>query len=396
VTEKFAVLIVGAGVSGASAAIRLAQSGFAVCLVERDRFPRHKLCGEFISPECLEHFRELQVFDQMMSAGGDEIFETVFYAPNGRSVAVPSSWFGTGASGALSLSRAEMDLRLLERAKSLGVTVYEETQVVGAIEENGEICGVKARTKSGEVLEIKADFLLDATGRARVLAKQIEKEISRKRVKVQRKAKLVGFKAHVQGAKIERGVCEIYSFRGGYGGLSAVENGVSNHCFLIDAKVVKEYCGNAEKIVREVVFKNRRAAETLASAVPVFDWLAVAVDGFGRKNLAPAANVLTVGDAAAFIDPFTGSGMLMALESGKIAAESIAENFNNQPQIAFNYQRLHHEKFNRRLRVCSLLRRAAFVPHFAEAVIGLLSVSNTARQVVARATRSNKELKVQN
>jgi menaquinone-9 beta-reductase len=187
VTEKFAVLIVGAGVSGASAAIRLAQSGFAVCLVERDRFPRHKLCGEFISPECLEHFRELQVFDQMMSAGGDEIFETVFYAPNGRSVAVPSSWFGTGASGALSLSRAEMDLRLLERAKSLGVTVYEETQVVGAIEENGEICGVKARTKSGEVLEIKADFLLDATGRARVLAKQIEKEISRKRVKVQRK-----------------------------------------------------------------------------------------------------------------------------------------------------------------------------------------------------------------
>jgi menaquinone-9 beta-reductase len=191
-------------------------------------------------------------------------------------------------------------------------------------------------------------------------------------------------------------VCEIYSFRGGYGGLSAVENGVSNHCFLIDAKVVKEYCGNAEKIVREVVFKNRRAAETLASAVPVFDWLAVAVDGFGRKNLAPAANVLTVGDAAAFIDPFTGSGMLMALESGKIAAESIAENFNNQPQIAFNYQRLHHEKFNRRLRVCSLLRRAAFVPHFAEAVIGLLSVSNTARQVVARATRSNKELKVQN
>ena len=103
--------------------------------------------------------------------------------------------------------------------------------------------------------------------------------------------------------------------------MSFVENGLANHCFLIKAEIVKEFGGDANKIVEEVIFQNKRARETMENAAPVFDWLAVSVDGFGRKNLNPAKNLLTVGDAAAFIDPFTGSGMLMALESAEILAQ---------------------------------------------------------------------------
>jgi hypothetical protein len=87
--------------------------------------------------------------------------------------------------------------------------------------------------------------------------------------------------------------------------------------------------------------------------------------------------------------------MLMALESSEIAAKAIKENFGNPARIAEVYQHLHHEKFNRRLRICSLLRRAAFMPHLASSVIVVLSLSNTARLLLARATRSNKELKIQ-
>ena len=67
-------------------------------------------------------------------------------------------------------------------------------------------------------------------------------------------------------SKLEKGVCEIYFFRGGYGGLSFVENGVANHCFLIKANIVKEFGGDANKIVENVVFKNKRAFETLKDA----------------------------------------------------------------------------------------------------------------------------------
>ena len=140
---KSEIVIVGAGPAGASLACRLAMQNFDVVLIEREKFPRHKLCGEFISPECLEHFRKLGVVDEMLSVGGDRISQTIFYAPSGKSVSVPSEWFGSHQN-ALSISRAEMDLRLLEKAKSLGVKVLEETQVVGVLYEDEKVCGIKA------------------------------------------------------------------------------------------------------------------------------------------------------------------------------------------------------------------------------------------------------------
>jgi len=99
--KNASVLIVGGGVSGASLAIRLAREDLEVVLVEKDKFPRHKLCGEFVSPECLAHFESLGVLDQMAEIGGDSIHETRFFAQNGKSIAVPSEWFFNGNNGAL-------------------------------------------------------------------------------------------------------------------------------------------------------------------------------------------------------------------------------------------------------------------------------------------------------
>jgi flavin-dependent dehydrogenase len=381
----------------------LAQRGFGVTLVEREKFPRHKLCGEFISPECLTHFRALGVFDEMIAAGGQRVTKTVFYEPGGKSVVVPSEWFAHGGAGALSLSRAEMDFRLLERAKAVGVEVLEETQAIGLLTETGIVCGVRFRGKSGETFEITADLTIDATGRARVLGKLAGKEFQRRDAESQkheqkiwnlrksnaesRKSKLIGFKTHLANAKIEPGVCEIYSFRGGYGGLCQIENGLANHCFLIQSEIVKKFGGDAEKIVREVIFQNRRAGEMMRDARAAFDWLAVSVDGFGAKDLNPAKNLLAAGDAGAFIDPFTGSGMLMALESGQLLAQIISANISSPGEIARDYKIRHAGKFRRRLLICSLVRRAAFAPRLAKSLIYLLSASEKARLILARATR---------
>jgi menaquinone-9 beta-reductase len=401
---KSQIIIVGAGPSGASLAIRLAQNNFDVCLIERDKFPRHKLCGEFISPECLVHFKDLGVLDEMLSVGGDRITETIFYAPSGRNVSVPSEWFGN-VQGALSLSRAEMDLRLLERAKQLGVKVLEETQVVGVLFENGEVRGVKVKSKDGETSEIAAALTIDATGRANVLGKFLRKlQITNYRPKTKdqklktknQSSKLVGFKAHLENVNLEKGHCEIYFFRGGYGGLSYVENNLANHCFLIKAEIVKKYIGQTNLLIEEVIFQNKRARETMQNAKTVFDWLAVSVDGFGLKTLNPAPNLFSVGDAAAFIDPFTGSGMLMALEGAEILAESIIINEFSPAEIAADYNLNFQQKFQKRLRICSLMRRAAFVPNLAKTVISALSLSRTAQKVLARSTRQSGVIKKSN
>ena len=78
--NTFDVAIAGAGPAGASAAIQLALTGARVLLIEEKKFPRAKLCGEFISPECLTHFKRLGVMDQMSAAGGAAVLETVFYS----------------------------------------------------------------------------------------------------------------------------------------------------------------------------------------------------------------------------------------------------------------------------------------------------------------------------
>lgn len=394
------VVIVGAGPAGASLAIRLRQENFRVVLIEREKFPRHKLCGEFISPECLEHFRRLGAAFEMDSANGERIALTVFYAENGKSVAVPSKWFGGRSEEALGLSRAEMDRRLLEKAREAGAEIFQEHAVSNLLWWENKVCGVRAKNAAGEFRDFFADLTIDATGRAKVLAKLAEREILRRRAaadarnsKKPKKSKknagarpdLVGFKIHLKNVRLPKKVCEIYFFQGGYGGLNYVENGIANHCFLIKTELVKKYGSDTEKILREVIFQNKRAEKTLAEAEPVFDWLAVSVDGFGVKDLHPAENLFSVGDAAAFIDPFTGSGMLMALESAEILAKTICA--NAPERIAPEYARAHRRKFEKRLLVCRLLRKLAFQPNLAKALIYFLNLSEKLTENLARLTR---------
>ena len=181
--------------------------------------------------------------------------------------------------------------------------------------------------------------------------------------------------------------------RGGYGGLSTIENGLSNLCFIASARDVRTCGADADRVMREVVCQNLRAAQTLAEANACSPWLAVSLENFGRHSLQPERGLLTIGDAASFIDPFTGSGMLMALESGELISSVLLGNSkkiraeSDTISIAERYRVLYKQRFDSRLRVCSLMRRAAFVPGLASLAIGLFGVSSSFRRRVTLATR---------
>ncbi|HEY6190006.1 MAG TPA: NAD(P)/FAD-dependent oxidoreductase [Pyrinomonadaceae bacterium] len=390
-SDTYDAIVVGGGPAGTSAAIHLATRGARVMLAEQKKFPRAKLCGEFISPECLEHFARLGVAQSMTRAGGAEVSETLFYARGGASVSVPSKWFGAGRAVALGLSRAEMDERLMSRARDVGVHVLEEARAAGLLVEDGCVAGVRLKV-CGSEREYRSRVTLDATGRARALSRYIESS-GRRRREPHKRAPLVAFKAHLEGAQGNPEHCEIYFYRGGYGGLSSVEGGLSNLCFIVSARDARNRNGDAERVMREVLMTNKRAARTLSHARPCSEWLGVALESFGRHQPAPAEGLLAVGDAASFIDPFTGSGMLMALESGEIAAHTVTrwlDSSGASPSyagLASDYRLRYAERFNTRLRVCSVLRRAAFVPRLAEAMMLALGASAGARRRLARATR---------
>ena len=383
--EVYDVAIAGGGPAGTSAAIHLAERGIKVLLAEQKKFPRAKLCGEFISPECINHFERLGVADSIIAARGAALIETSFYSRRGNKVTVPSHWFGSDRA-AIGLSRAEMDQLLLERAKQVGVTVLQEAQVVDPIRRSHRVSGMRVRLNN-QIKECRASITIDATGRTRALARQLNATNDRQR------ARLVAFKAHLQHAQVAPGVCEIYFYPGGYGGLSNIEGGLSNLCFIAAACDVRRYGSDPEEVLKATVLRNSRAAFALADAQYARPWLSVALESFGRHKLVPAEGLLLIGDAAAFIDPFTGSGMLMAFESGAVAAQTIIDSRNkisdesSFSELANRFRINYARTFNSRLRVSSWLRRAAFVPRLAEAAMICFGASDPLRRKVAQATR---------
>jgi len=386
--SNYDVIIAGGGPAGASAAIHLANRGARVLLAEQKKFPRPKLCGEFISPECALHFDRLGVKDQMFAARPAQLGETVFYSRNGSRVSVPSSWFGSGGA-ALGLSRAEMDERLLRRADAAGAQVLEDAQVTDLVFEKEQVQGVTIKAGS-QAETYRAAITIDATGRARALARRLP--VAKEKAKLKRPP-MIAFKAHLENTRVAPGACEIYFYRRGYGGLSSIENGLSNLCFIASARDVRSCASDADRVMREVVSQNRRALLTLAGARAHSHWLAVSLDGFGRHEVAPADGLLAIGDAASFIDPFTGSGMLMALESGELAARAVGNYLDADAEsptlsdLRLKYTSAYHRFFDSRLNVCALLRKAAFIPGFAELAIRFFGASDQIRRRLARATR---------
>lgn len=384
--DDFDVIVVGAGPAGSSTAIHLAKHDLQVLLIEQKKFPRSKLCGEFISPECIHHFERLGVAAEMQSSQPAAITETVFYSGSGKRVVVPSSWFGGPV--ALGLSRAEMDDNLLRRARMLGVHVLEETSVAGLIQDDAHVTGVTVKTGNVE-RECRARIIVDATGRSRAVIRRVRHLDQRAN-----KPKLVAFKVHLEGSRATRSACEIYSYPSGYGGISTIENGLSNLCFIIKATEVIRAHSDPARVLQQNVMLNRRAAFTLAGARPVSEWLGVALESFGRQSPSPVPGLIAVGDSASFIDPFTGSGMLMALESGELAAQSIVRQRNKLNEragirlLCQMYEQQYRLTFDGRLRICSLLRRVAFNPVLAQFTISLCGLSDQFRSRLARSTRS--------
>jgi flavin-dependent dehydrogenase len=282
-----------------------------------------------------------------------------------------------------------MDERLLRRANAAGAQVLEDAHVADLVVEEGRVHGVTIRTGS-QTETHRAAIIIDATGRTRALARRLT--VVKKSAKAKRPP-MVAFKAHLENTRVAPRACEIYFYRHGYGGLSTIENGISNLCFIASANDVRSCAADADRVMREVVAQNRRARFTLKDARPQSEWLAVSLEGFGRHEVAPADGLLAIGDAASFIDPFTGSGMLMALESGELAAQTIGNYLDvgesqGLSDLRLRYTAAYHRLFDARLKVCSLMRQAAFVPGLAELAIRFFGASKQIRRGLARATRS--------
>ena len=384
------VIIVGAGPAGSSAAIRLAESGVRVLVLEEKRMPREKLCGEFITPESFPTLKRLAVFDRMLAAGAQKITRLCLVASGGRIVHVPIAEMSYEAAWAMSLSRARFDQILFERARELGATCLEGVAVKQPLYEGGKPCGVEALSLAdGRAVRFTAPLIVDASGRnSRLLLSRSE------RVAGERGSRLYALKAHLTAVEGIEEQVELFFFPQGYGGLSRVEGGLVNLCFIAGERTFKEAGGDAGEIVRRSIMKNRLARERLAKAEVVDKWHSVGPLAFGHRRLS-RGGIIAIGDASGMIDPFTGTGIQIALRTGEIAADAMTDVLNDSPdrvcdarRVLAAYQASYDREFNNRMMIAGVLRGAAFSPRAANLLAGVFARVPWVARRVLKATRS--------
>ncbi len=321
--------IIGGGPAGTAAALEARRRGLDVTIWERDRFPRDKVCGEFLSAECLPWLGE-QIPEALARAA--VIRRAEFISPRGRVHGLPLP------SGARGLSRRVLDRALWERAASSGARTLEGEAVRGLRKiylGSGQARAWQIEASSGGVHRARA--LIIACGRWWSLegfpSPTHDEGRGRPRAGPGTNGVegWVGAKAHFQGIA-PRDAIEMYFFRGGYCGLAPIEDGLCNVCCAVHRNVVRDggtnnladFAGSLSKMARHPALEAR-----LRGAIQVTRTLSTAPLRPGRR-VAEYEGALLVGDSGGFLDPFTGEGLSIALHSGRLAAEEWAKRWSGR------------------------------------------------------------------
>lgn len=375
------VLVIGAGPAGAAVSISLAQKGYQVLLLEKSHFPRPKLCGEFLAPECRPALDRLGVLNRIHEAGARPIVRWKLIALDGRNVEVPMSWISGNDSPALGLSRARLDQILLEQARESGVDAREGVLVAPRLRPEGNDFVIDASEAGKGGLEFRASLVIDASGRNSVFrAKATADRAS---------ARLFGCKIHMQELAGLEELGELFFFRNGYGGVSNVEDGRTNLCFLTTEATLREAKGDRERLLDLTLRSNPAGRVRLQGAEFSGSWLGTGPITYGRRPSTPG--LLTLGDAFAFIDPFTGSGIYLALRGGELAADVVHRAFTEgrraPEEITRNYLTEYRSMFGLRFKASTALRGFAFQPKLRNFAAHVLTHHPSILKLMAQSTR---------
>jgi flavin-dependent dehydrogenase len=347
------LVVVGGGPAGTSAAITCARSGARVLLLERGRFPRHKVCGEFVSAESLD------LLSNLLSPQHATFFSESVRIPRARIFLDGRVLHAPVDPPAASISRFDLDAALWLSAGECGV-------------ESRQRASVQSTSGSGPFLvktslgEFEGRALINASGRWSNLTPTLPSA----------GAKWLGLKAHFAEPSPSASV-DLYFFDGGYCGVQPVDisdevgtSGRVNACAMVRADVANT--------LPEVFARHPALRERTSEWQPCSDPVSTAPLVF-RQPQAERDGILMAGDAAAFVDPFVGDGISLALRSGRLAGESLIPFFAGTislPEAARNYRASYESRLESVFRTSSKIRWMLSLPQQIRIPI-LLLLENT-------------------
>ncbi len=387
------VVVVGGGPAGSTAAALFAGAGFEVRLLERAVFPRLKPCGDFLSPEASRILERLGVDDAVRAAGARRLRGLLISAHGDPPLRAdfdpgPRSW-------GYALERSRLDALLLEAARHAGATILEGWAVEG-LGGPGEVrvrppegagTGLDDRGDGdrGRVRRIRARLLVGAGGRRCPVARQLG---------VQRLASGEGrldLLCHWDAPNGGTRYCEMHVSGPGYTGIAACAPGVLNVNTVVprswmrararararSAATRERLAGRSDfrsALYEELVLRVPAVHQAIRSARPLYPPVASDVSPLSTVR-ASADGVLLAGDAALFIDPFTGQGLYLALRSAELAFEvgaaALSAGDTSSRRLAA-YDRLRASEFAPKVRLSRLLQAILYRPRVARRVASAL------------------------
>lgn len=329
----FDVLIIGGGLAGLSAAIHLRKHNVSVVLIEKNDYPKHKVCGEYISNEVLPYMNYLGVDVFKLGAKDISKFEISTVKSKPITAVLPLGGFG--------ISRYTLDNALYSKAKELGALVLQDSVL------NVQFLEDKFTVETKENGQYTSKIVIGAYG------KRTNLDIKLKRDFINNKSPYLAVKTHVKGLFPED-VVALHNFEGGYCGVSKVEDDSINLCYIVDFETFKKY-KNIEEFQQQVVFKNTYLKSIFVKSTPVFEApLTISQISFERKSPVEQ-HIIMCGDSAGMIHPLCGNGMSMAIRSAQMASELIIEylqkKITSREVLEKSYQKAWSKAFKNRLNI---------------------------------------------
>jgi menaquinone-9 beta-reductase len=333
--KHFDVAIVGGGPAGSSCAAFCALAGLRTVVLEREKFPREKVCGDCLNPSCWPVMERLGVRQEVLRLPHSKLSLVEFIAIDGRGVIVD---FPLGAGCEISVKRSLFDNLLLRRAGEFGAEIREQTTVT-ALSRNGDW---KIETAPDEIFH--ARILIGADGRNSTVARlcNLLPRPARERVALQ---------AHVPLPRDFGNRVVLQFLREGYSGQAPVNETELNLCLVGTPSTIstlRHWASRQFKLPGDQPWRS--------------------VTPLTRSSLPSARqNLLFIGDAARVVEPFTGEGIYYALRSGELAANTVTKILaGEERQSAMSeFARAYAETYHGRLWINRLARAAVLRPHIA-------------------------------
>ena len=317
------VLIIGGGLAGLTSAIHLSQKGLKVILIEKSDYPRHKVCGEYISNEILPYLLWLGADVSKLNPTNITQFEFTTNTGKVATAKLPLGGFG--------ISRYALDHFLYQKALENNCTIIKET--VTNVSFDNDVFTVITPNKI-----LTAKIVLGAFGKRSNIDQVLDRDF------IHKKSPWLAVKAHYSG-DLDNDLVALHNFNGGYCGVSKVENNIINICYLADYATFKQY-KNIEDYQQNVLYKNKHLKAIFENSTLLFDKpITISQISFDKKQ--PVENhILMIGDTAGLIHPLCGNGMAMAIHSAKIASELVLDYYSNKKMSRESLEKKYTKEWN--------------------------------------------------